>query len=154
ELRQRTDDLAESLEQQTATSEVLQVISSSPGKLEPVFDTMLTNAVEICGAKFGVMSLREGDAFRVVATHNAPAELVEARRREPPVRPTPGHNLGRLLRTKDVVHVPDTTLDPDVAPTLAKHGGAKALLNVPLLKDNALVGSMVIFRQETGPFGD
>jgi GAF domain-containing protein len=154
ELRQRTDDLSEALKQQTATSEVLQVISSSPGKLEPVFDAMLTNAVQICGAKFGVMSLREKEAFRVVAIHKAPPEFVAARRREPLGRLTPGHNLERLLRTKDIVHVPDITLDPEVAPTLAKHGGAKALLNVPLLKDNALVGSMVIFRQETGPFGD
>src|SRR5262249_35779626 len=89
----RTRELSEALEQQTATSEVLRVISSSPGELEPVFQTMLANAVQICGAKFGVTSLREGDAFRVIATHGAPSAFVEQRRREPLIRPTPGHNL-------------------------------------------------------------
>src|SRR5262249_41111680 len=152
ELRQRTDDLSESLEQQTATAEVLKVISGSPGELEPVFETMLANAVRICGAKFGVTSVREGDAFRVIATHGAPPAFVEQRRREPIIRPTPGHNLERLMRTKEVVHVPDILGDPASAPTLAKFGGAKALVNAPLLKDGDLIGSIVIFRQEAGPF--
>ena len=154
ELRQRTDDLGEALEQQTATSEVLRVISSSPGELEPVFETMLANAVQICGAKFGVTSLREGDVFRVIATHGAPSAFVEQRRREPLIRPTPGHNLERMIRTNDVVHVPDILADPESAPTLAKFGGAKALVNVPLRKDGDLIGSIVIFRQEAGPFTD
>jgi len=80
ELRQRTNDLSESLEQQTATSEVLKVISSSPGELDPVFNAMLENATRICQAKFGSMALREGDAFRYVAQHNAPAAWLELRR--------------------------------------------------------------------------
>src|SRR5262249_38153359 len=143
---------SEALEQQTATSEVLRVISSSPGELEPVFETMLANAVQICGAKFGVTSLREGDAFRVIATHGAPAAFVEQRRRDPLIRPTPGHNLERMVRTKDVVHVPDISADTESAPILAKFGGAKALVNVPLLKDGVLIGSLVIFRQKAGPF--
>ena len=154
ELRQRTDDLSEALEQQTATSEVLRVISSSPGELEPVFETVLANAVQICGAKFGVTSLREGGVFRVIATHGAPSAFVEQRRQEPLIRPTPGHNLERMMRTNDVVHVPDILADPDLAPTLAKFGGAKALVNVPLRKDGDLIGSIVIFRQEAGPFTD
>src|SRR5438552_6280811 len=153
ELAENRKALAEALEQQTATSEVLKVISSSPGELEPVFEAMLANAVRICGAKFGVMSLREADAFRVAATHGAPAAFVEQRRREPLIRLTPGHNLDRLVRTKDVVHVADILADPEVAPTLAKYGGARALVNVPLLKDGELIGSIVIFRQEAGPFG-
>jgi GAF domain-containing protein len=152
ELRQRTDDLSEALEQQTATSEVLKVISSSPGELEPVFNAMLANAVRICGAKIGVMSLREGDVFRVIATHGAPEALANERRREPIIRPTPGHNLERLVRTGDIVHVPDLTREPEAAPVLAKFGGARALVNVPLTKDGELLGSIVIFKQEMGPF--
>jgi two-component system, NtrC family, sensor kinase len=154
EVQARTRELSEALEQQTATSEVLRTISSSPGELEPVFETILANAVQLCGAKFGVMSLREGEAFRVIATRGAPSALVEERRREPLVRQTPGHNLERMVRTKDVVHVPDIVADPESAPTLAKFGGAKALVNVPLLKDGDLIGSIVIFRQEAGPFAD
>jgi GAF domain-containing protein len=154
EVQARTRELSEALEQQTATSEVLRTISSAPGELEPVFETILANAVQLCGAKFGVMSLREGDAFRVVATHGAPAALVEQRRREPLVRPTPGHNLERMMRTKAVVHIPDITVDPESAPTLAKFGGAKALVNMPLLKDGDAIGSIVIFRQGAGPFTD
>src|SRR5262249_25347026 len=83
ELRQRTDDLSEALEQQTATSEVLGVISSSPGQLEPVFEALLANAKQLCGAKFGNLYLREGDAFRTVALHGATPEYTEARRRAP-----------------------------------------------------------------------
>src|SRR5262245_7348555 len=100
------------------------------------------------------MSLREGDAFRVSATHGAPPAFVEQRRKEPLIRPTPGHNLERMVRTKEVVHVPDILADPESAPTLAKFGGAKALVNVPLRKDGDLIGSIVIFRQEVGPFTD
>src|SRR5262249_24315589 len=89
ELRQRTDDLSESLEQQTATSEGLQVISSSPGELEPVFETMLANATRICRAKFGVLFRSEGDALRAVALHGAPPLFAEERRRNPVIRPSP-----------------------------------------------------------------
>src|SRR3984893_11619581 len=154
EVQARTRDLSEALERQTATSEVLRTISSAPGELEPVFETILANAVQLCGAKFGVMSLREGDAFRVIATRGAPSAFVEERRREPLIRLTTGHNLERAVRTKDVVHVPDLFADPQSAPVLAKFGGAKALVNVPLLKDGDLIGSIVIFRQEAGPFTD
>src|SRR6266566_1200521 len=107
ELRQRTDDLSESLEQQTATSEVLQVISSSPGELDPVFRAMLENATRICEAKFGDLYLRDGNAFRMVATHNAPPAYVEARTRDPLLRPPPDAPLGRLAITKKVVQVAD-----------------------------------------------
>src|SRR5262249_48154880 len=112
ELRQRTDDLSEALEQQTATSEVLGVISSSPGELEPVFQTMLENAKRLCEAKFGDLYLRDRDGFRMVATHNSPPAYAAARRREPLVRPPPDAPLGLVATTKQVAHIPDITTIP------------------------------------------
>ena len=149
-----TRELAEAREQQTATSELLKVISSSPGELKPVFEALLANAVRICGAKFGALSMCDGDAFRAVVMHGASRAFVEERRREPLIRPTPGHNLERLMRTKDVVHVPDLSADSDAAPIPFKLAGARALLNVPLLKDSKLIGSILIYRHKTGPFTD
>jgi len=154
ELRQRTDDLSESLEQQTATSEVLKVISSSPGELEPVFQAILENAVHICGARSGGLSLREGQAFRNVVMHGVLAAYVEERRRDPLIVPTPGHNLDRLLRTKAIVHIPDLAADKEAAQALFESARARALLNVPLLKDQELIGSIMIYREEAGPFTD
>ena len=94
ELRQRTNDLSESLEQQTATSEVLKVISSSPGELEPVFSAMLENATRICNAELGTMELLEGDGFRAVASHGVPAAYMEFRRQNPLIQPGPQTALG------------------------------------------------------------
>ena len=109
ELRQRTTDLTESLEQQTATSNVLKVISSSPGDLEPVFSTMLENAVRICDAKFGILWLCERGGFRCVALHNAPPAFAEKYRREPVIHPLPGTGLRRLFETRRVSNVADMT---------------------------------------------
>ena len=105
--------LAEALQQQTATSEVLQVISTSSGELEPVFETILANAVRICEATFGNMYLRDGEVFRIAAAHNTPPPLLEHRRRVPLQRPTSA--FGRMVRTKQVVHVADLLADPRYA---------------------------------------
>src|SRR5262249_44435902 len=112
ELRQRTADLSESLEQQTATSEVLRVISSSPGELEPVFQAMLENATRICEAKFGDLYLRNGDAFRMAATHNSPSAYAAGRRRDPLLRPPADAPLGLVAITKEVAHIADITTIP------------------------------------------
>ena len=163
ELRQRTDDLSESLEQQTATSEVLKVISSSPGELEPVFETMLANAVRICGAKFGNLFLCEGDGLRAVAFHGAPQAYVEERRRNPVLHPNPATTLGRAMATKQPVQIADIqayepdTIDAASGTTgvkLAKLAGARTVLAVPMVKDSELVGAVVIYRQEVLPFTD
>jgi GAF domain-containing protein len=157
ELRQRTDDLTESLEQQTATSEVLKVISSSPGDLQPVFGAMLENAVRICDARFGTLYLYESDGFRTVATHNAPAAYVEARTRDL-VRPPPDTPLGLIASTKRVVHVEDLRTIPSyverhpVVVAAADLGGYRTVLAVPMLKDGRLIGSININRQEVRPF--
>jgi two-component system NtrC family sensor kinase len=111
ELRQRTNDLTESLEQQTATTEVLQIISSSPGDLEPVFAAMLEKGVRICGATFGNISRWDGEVMHHVATHNAPAAFAEARKLSPDYRPGPKTIFGRLIATKKVVHVADLAAD-------------------------------------------
>src|SRR5262249_11733961 len=107
ELRQRTTDLTESLEQQTGTAEVLKVISSAPGNVEPVCESLLANAKRLCSARFGNLGLREGDALRTVAMHGAPPEYTEARRRAPLTRPAADTGLGRVLKTKQVVQIPD-----------------------------------------------
>src|SRR5262249_20975492 len=139
------NELRQSLEQQTATSEVLGVISSSPGELEPVFRTLLESATRLCAAKFGLLYLREGDAFRLIAMHNVPTAFAEARSRDPLVHPTPGTPLSRLVNTKRVVHVPDITAEQaytDRNPrfvTAVELGGFRALLVVPMLKEGELV---------------
>jgi class 3 adenylate cyclase/putative methionine-R-sulfoxide reductase with GAF domain len=160
ELRQRTDDLAESLEQQTATSEVLKVISSSRGELEPVFQSMLDNATRICEAKFGMLWLSEGDGFRTVATHGVPPALAEERNYEGVIRFPPDVPLGRLALTKQLIHVADIRDEPAYVKgfrpfvRLADIGGARTLLVVPMLKRNELVGAISIYRQEVRPFAD
>jgi GAF domain-containing protein len=158
EVQAKTRDLEESLQQQTATSEVLQVISSSPGELEPVFQIMLENATRICGANFGTMYSYDG-AFHLMASHNAPPALVEARMRTPVHLPPADTGLGRLERTKQVVHIHDITTESGYATDHAyvagsKLSGARTILIVPMLKDAELVGSINIFRQEVRPFAD
>ena len=160
ELRQRTTDLTEALEQQTATSDLLQVISGSPGNLEPVFQAMLENAVGICGANFGNMFLYEDDAFRTVAMFNAPEAYANARMGAP-LHPPSDSGLGRLVATKEVVQIADLSTveryvinrDPFVVAAV-ELAGIRTLLAVPMLKEGRLVGAIVIYRQEVRPFGE
>jgi GAF domain-containing protein len=159
ELRQRTTDLTESLEQQTATSEVLKVISSSPGELQPVFEAMLQNAVLICGAKFGNIYRWDGDALQLVAAHNTPPAFIEARRRSP-FRPSPTTPIGRLMATKAIVHVNDVAAErayeqrePDMVAAV-ELTGVRTVLLVPMLKENELVGVLSVYRQEVCQFTD
>ena len=162
ELRQRTDDLTELLEQQTATSEVLKVISSTPGELEPVFQAILENATRICEAKFGTLYRSEGDAVRCVAMHGAPKPFAEERRRVPVIRPAPTTTFARALATKRPVQIADVRDELQYADTpsgytggnMAKLAGARTVLVVPMLKDAELVGAIIIYRQEVRPFTD
>jgi GAF domain-containing protein len=158
--QQRTRELTESLEQQTATADVLRVISSSPGELEPVFKTMLENAARICEASFGNLLLREDDAFRAVALHNPPPAYVEERRRNPLMRPEAESGLGRLAATRQIVHIVDLRTSQayrDGIPStvlLADAAGARTYLAVPMLSDDVLIGAIIIYRQEVRPFTD
>jgi signal transduction histidine kinase len=162
EVQARTRELSESLEQQTATSEVLQVISSSPGELEPVFQTMLENATQLCEAKFANLWLSEPNGFRVVAMHAGATEFIQLLQREPvlDIRDHPHVPLARVAMTKEVLHIRDLTAeqsylerDSRLVP-LVENAGARSLLTVPMLKEGDLVGAFVIYRQEVRPFTD
>jgi signal transduction histidine kinase len=158
--RELEKKLAEALEQQTATSEVLRVISSSPGELEPVFQSMLENATRICDAQFGNLYLCEGDAFRVVAMHGAAPAYAEVRKHNPVVRPPPDSALGRVALTKQLAHITDiktTRSYIERDPFLVRGvelGGYRTVVAVPMLKNNELIGAILIFRQKVKPFSD
>jgi len=158
EVQARTNDLAESLQQQTATADVLKIISSSPGELEPVFQAMLENATRICEAKFGTLYLSEGDGFRAAAMHNAPLAYQQARARV--VHPPPDTTLWRAAKTKQVVQITDATLergyiegDPFVVSAVTL-GGYRSILGVPMLHEDKLIGVITVFRQEVRLFTD
>jgi GAF domain-containing protein len=155
----RTRELQVSLEEQTATSEVLSAISNSPGELEPVFQAMLSNAVRICEAKFGNLLLCEGDGFQFVAVHGAPAAYRE-RFQGQTIRPSPKTPLARARQTKQVAHVADITWEPAYVErdppfvALADLAGARSLLIVPMMREDQVVGAIAIYRQEVRPFAD
>jgi GAF domain-containing protein len=160
ELRQRTDDLTESLEQQTATSEVLKVISSTPGDLEPVFKAILENATRICGAKFGILWLCKNGEFRVAATHDIPTAFSDRLQTGVVFRPGPSLPTARATSTRQAVHIADMRTDPGylagepVAVAGVELGQVRTLLVMPMLKDREAIGAFAIFRQEVLPFTD
>src|SRR5215470_1000629 len=153
------NELTESLQQQTATSEVLRVISSSPGELEPVFQAMLENAIHSCQAGFGNLFLREDGAFRAVAVHGD-SEYIRGFRHDPIVPDHPGTPLDRLAKTKEVTHVADIRAEEAYVGgfrplrALAEVGGARTLLIVPMLREDDLVGAIAIYSKEVRPFTD
>ena len=155
----RTAELTESLEQQTATSEVLEIISSSAGDLAPVFSTMLENATRICGARFGTMTLYENGGFRTVALYNTPKAYEETQLYKL-IRPHPESGLSAVEKTHQTVQIDDLRTQPpyiDGNPNvraLADLAGARTLVIVPMLRENELIGSITIYRQEVKPFTD
>src|SRR5262249_13507176 len=156
EVQARTRELSESLEQQTATSEVLGVISRSPGELKPVFETMLANATRLCGAKFGTLNLYDGDVFRNAAVYNVPS----AWRQDAPFRPHPGSAHAEVGRTKRAVQIEDARAsqpylegDPRVVAGV-DIGRVRTYFTVPMLKEDMLLGTITIYRQEVRPFTD
>jgi GAF domain-containing protein len=158
-LQTRTADLQESLQQQTATADVLKVISSSPGKLEPVFQALLENAVHLCEAEFGMLFLPEENEFRAVGKWNLPLAYSEFLGKNT-IRSDPRTPLGQAAITKQPVQVADILVDqsyivrhPGIV-AVAEDGGARTLLQVPMLKENQLVGTIGIYRQEVRPFSD
>jgi transcriptional regulator with GAF, ATPase, and Fis domain len=152
-------ELAEALERQTAASEVLEVISSTPGDLEPVFQSLLENATRVCGAKFGIMHLLEGDIATRVALYNVPLAYTEALGTRT-FRPHPESSLGQVISTKQVVYIADVRTNPaylEGSPGsvgLSNLGGARTLVTVPMLRDAKLIGTIGVYRQEVRPFTD
>jgi transcriptional regulator with GAF, ATPase, and Fis domain len=153
-------ELKASLEQQAATSEVLQVISGSSGALEPVFRSMLENATRICGADLGSLCLCEGDFWRVVARHNAPPEFASRLKADTPYRPHPQSGLAQVMRMKEAVQICDLAAGEAYAERDPVHvafveiARVRSVLAVPMLKENDLKGAIVIWRTEAGPFTD
>ena len=147
------NELRDSLEQQTATSDVLSVISSSPGELKPVFHAMLENATRICQAKFGTMFLYDGSAFRYAADVGAPREYTDFQSQRGPFQTTPGSQLDQVLRTKKVTHTADYAAE-SVVGVSGRLGGARSSVCVPMVKDDALIGAILIYRQEVRPFAE
>ena len=138
---------------------MLRVISSSSGELAPVFESLLASAKHLCGAEFGIILLREGDAFRTVALHGATAEYTEARWHAPFIRPAADTGLGRVLETKQVVQIADVRavpgyVDNPVQAPIVQLAGVRSKLSVPMLKEDDLIGVIEIDRQEVRPFTD
>ena len=159
QVQAKTRDLAESLQQQTATSEVLQIISSSPGDLAPVFDKMLENATRICGAEFGSMVLVEGDMFRSAALYNAPPAFAEART-DKVMQFHPRSSIAAAIRGRQVVQVDDVRNSPAYlernpsSVQLVELAGARTTVVVPMLREDEVIGAITVYRQEVRPFND
>jgi two-component system, NtrC family, sensor kinase len=154
------NELRESLEQQTATSEILSVISSSPGRLEPVFQSTLDNAVRICEAKFGFMNLYDSNTWRIIAVHGAVPAYTEFLQQRGYKRPGPETVVSRIATTKQLVHIADLAAsrgyaerDPVVVAAV-ELGGVRTMLGVPMLKEGDLIGAILLYRQEVRPFTD
>ena len=152
-------ELAEALERQTAMSEVLQIISGTPGELKPVFEKMLESATHVCGAEFGVMVLFDGGLVRRVAGYNLPPAWIATQRTDT-WRPHPESTLGIVAETKKVGHLNDLRKsgpylegEPMVR-ALSDLAGARTIVTVPMLKDGELIGAISIFRQDVKPFSD
>ena len=153
-----TRELQEALAQQTATSDVLRVISSSPGDLQPVFESILANAAKLCPAAYGAMWLSEGDGFRAAAIYgDLPAAFTELQRSGTVFRPRPGVPLARVVATRQPVQIDDFRLhqsyiDRDALPVATVEAGVRTLLSVPMLKDDQLIGAIAMFRKEVRLF--
>src|SRR6516164_7703944 len=150
--------LAEALQRQAASAEVLKIISSSPGDMKPVFEAMLVNALRICDAKFGHILLYDGERFHATHLHDVPPSYRAFWDEHGPITPGPNSALGRLVRTKQLEHIPDLKADSAYAErqplrvVTVEQAGARSFLAVPMLKQNALVGAIIIYRQQVRPF--
>jgi GAF domain-containing protein len=155
ELRQRTDDLTESLEQQTATSDVLRVISNSPADIQPVLETIGERAEKLCDADISVVSIVDGELIRGASFHGMTEAGVEAARRVFPTRRTDESITARAIRTRSVCHVTDVLSDPYYShKDIARIGGYRGCLGVPMVRDEQVIGAIFVARRQPGLFSD
>jgi GAF domain-containing protein len=156
EVQAKTRDLSESLEQQTATTEVLEIISASTGELEPVFQKMLENATRICEANFGALSWYKAGSYQNVALYNIPDAFAE--QMLAPIHPHPKSGLAMIAKTLQVVQIEDLRTQPPylegdpAVVAISDLAGARTIVNVPMLRENELIGAISIYRQEVRPF--
>ncbi|MEJ2375930.1 MAG: GAF domain-containing protein [Pseudolabrys sp.] len=154
EVRQRTDDLSESLEYQTATSEVLNVISRSPTNVQPVFDAICESASRLCDAVFSVVWRYDGDLLHYAASHNFTREVLDNIFKTYPKRPDRSVAAGRAILDGRIAHVPDMLADPEYSHELALAGNWRASLAVPMLRDGKPVGAISVGKAEAVPFSE
>jgi signal transduction histidine kinase/putative methionine-R-sulfoxide reductase with GAF domain len=152
ELARANRDLTEALEQQTATSEILRVISQSPTDLQPVFDTIVRSAVRLCGGLYGSVFRFDGEMMELVAHHHHPPEWLQALRQMLPMRPDIRLGAGRAILTRAVAHVGDVLADPQYALDVAQAGGFRSLVAVPMLREGNPIGAIVVNRAQPEPF--
>jgi PAS domain S-box-containing protein len=151
----RNRDLTESLEQQTATNEILRVISSSPTDVQPVFDTIVHSAVRLCDGLFSALFRFDGELIHQVAQHNFTPEGLEQVRRIYPARPSRAHGSGRAIVERAVVHIQDVERDPEyLHHDLTRAVGLRSGLYVPMQRDGEPIGVVMVARAEPGPFSD
>jgi signal transduction histidine kinase/CheY-like chemotaxis protein len=155
ELEARNTELTESLEQQTATGEILRVISSSPTDVQPVFDAIVRSAVRLCDGLFSALFRYDGELIDQVAQHNFTPEGLAEVRRIYPTRPSRGLGSTRAILERAVVHIPDVEADPDYAHLeLTRAVGLRSGLYVPMLRDGEPIGVIMVARAEAGPFSE
>jgi signal transduction histidine kinase/CheY-like chemotaxis protein len=154
ELEQRNRDLTETLEQQTATSDILRVISSSPTDIQPVFDTIVRSAVRLCDGLYGTGHRFDGELLHLSAHHNCTPEVLDALQRAFPMQPNRQMISGRAILTKAVVHVEDLMADPEYARHVGQAGGFRGALAVPMLREGRPIGAIVVIRERPGPFSE
>jgi signal transduction histidine kinase len=153
ELHARNSDLQDALKQQTAIADVLRVMSRSVFDLEPVLETLVKNAAELCGAQYGLIYRFDGESFRLAAAHNVPAEAREAVERSRPV-PSRGSAVGRAALERRTVQIPDILADPEYAHPIRQLAAVRTMLGVPMLRDGSLIGAFALWKSEVEPFTD
>ncbi len=152
ELQAKNADLTEALGRETATSEILRVISSSPTDVQPVFETIAQSAPRLCGAKYCLLYRYDGERLHLVAHHNVAGELLSILQRIYPTRPMRQHAAGRAIMSGAVVEIEDVRADPDYAQAISTAGGWRSMVAVPMLREGVPVGTIVIQRAEAGRF--